>query len=37
LTKRRGARSRRSKKSEPWLALVQTACAHVLLNFAVFG
>ncbi len=37
LTKRRGLRTRWSKKSENWLALIQFACAHVLLNLAVFG
>ncbi len=37
LTKRRGLRTRWSKKSDNWLALVQFACAHVLLNLAVFG
>lgn len=37
LTKRRGLRTRWSKKSENWLALIQLACAHVLLNLAVFG
>jgi putative transposase len=37
LTKRRSLRTRWSKKSENWLALIQFACAHVLLNLAVFG
>jgi putative transposase len=37
LTKRRGLRTRWSKKSENWLAMIQFACAHVLLNVAVFG
>jgi putative transposase len=37
LTKRRGLRTRWSKKAENWLALIQLACAHVLLNLAVFG
>jgi putative transposase len=37
LIKRRGLRTRWSKKSENWLALVRFACAHVLLNLAVFG
>ena len=37
LIKRRGLRTRWSKKAENWLALVQFACAHVLLNLAVFG
>jgi len=26
-----------SKKAENWLALVELACAHILLNLAVFG
>jgi transposase len=37
LTKRRGLRTRWAKKAENWLALVQLACAHILLNLAVFG
>ena len=37
LTKRRSLRTRCSKKAENWLALIQLACAHVLLNLAVFG
>ena len=37
LTKRRGLRTRWAKKSENWLAMIQLACAHVLLNLAVFG
>jgi transposase len=37
LTKRRSLRTRWSKKAGNWLALVQLACAHVLLNLAVFG
>jgi putative transposase len=37
LTKRRSLRTRWSKKAENWLALVQLACAHILLNLAVFG
>jgi putative transposase len=37
LTKRRGLRTRWAKKSENWLALIQLACAHVLLKLAVFG
>jgi transposase len=36
LTKRRSLRTRWSKKAHNWLALIQ-ACAHVLLNLAVFG
>ena len=37
LTKRRSLRTRWSKKAENWLALIQLACAHVLLNLAVLG
>jgi putative transposase len=37
LTKRRSLRTRWSKKAENWLALIQLAFAHVLLNLAVFG
>ena len=37
LVKRRSLRTRWSKKAENWLALIQLACAHVLLNLAVFG
>lgn len=37
LTKRRSLRTRWSKKAGNWLALVQLACSHVLLNLAVFG
>jgi putative transposase len=37
LTKRRGLRTRWSKKSENWLAMIHFACADVLLNLAVFG
>jgi putative transposase len=37
LTKRRGLRTRWAKKSENWMAFVQLACAHILLNLAVFG
>ncbi len=37
LTKRCGLRTRWSKKAENWLALIQLACAHVLLNLAVLG
>lgn len=37
LTKRRSLRTRWSKKAANWLALVQLACAHILLNLAVFG
>jgi putative transposase len=37
LSKCRSLRTRWSKKAENWLALIQLACAHVLLNLAVFG
>ena len=37
LVKRRSLRTRWSKKAGNWLALVQFACAHILLNLAVFG
>lgn len=37
LTKRRSLRTRWAKKAGNWLALIQLACAHVLLNLAVFG
>jgi putative transposase len=37
LVKRRSLRTRWSKKAENWLALVQLACAHILLNLAVLG
>jgi putative transposase len=37
LAKRRSLRTRWSKKAENWLALIQLACAHILLNLAVFG
>lgn len=37
LTKRRSLRTRWAKKAANWLALVQLACAHILLNLAVFG
>jgi putative transposase len=37
LSKRRSLRTRWSKKAANWLALVQLACAHILLNLAVFG
>ena len=37
LTKRRSLRTRWSKKAENRLALIQLACAHILLNLAVFG
>lgn len=37
LNKRRSIRTRWSKKTGNWLALVQFACAHILLDMAVFG
>jgi putative transposase len=37
LCKRRGLRTRWAKKAANWLAFVQIACAHILLNMAVFG
>ena len=37
LVKRRSLRTRWSKKAENRLALIQLACAHILLNLAVFG
>jgi putative transposase len=37
LVKRRSLRTRWSKKAENWLALIQLACSHILLNLAVFG
>jgi putative transposase len=37
LMKRRSLRTRWSKKAANWLALVQLACASILLNMAVFG
>jgi putative transposase len=37
LVKRRSLRTRWAEKAENWLALVHLACAHILLNLAVFG
>jgi putative transposase len=37
LVKRRSLRTRWAKKAGNWLAFVQLACAHILLNLAVFG
>jgi hypothetical protein len=37
LSKGRGLRTRWARKAENWLALVELACAHILLNLAVFG
>ena len=37
LSKRRGLKIRWCKKVENWIALIQLACAHVLLEQAIFG
>lgn len=37
LAKRRSIRTRWCKKSANWLALLQFACAHILLNMAISG
>lgn len=37
LAKRRSLRTRWCKKPENWLALVQFACAHILMNLAIYG
>ena len=37
LTKRRGLRIRWCKKVDNWTALIQLACAHILLEQAVYG
>jgi len=37
LTKRRSLRIRWCKKRENWMALVQLACAHILLSLAIYG
>ena len=37
LVKRRSLRTRWANKAENWLALIQLACSHILLNPAVFG
>jgi transposase len=37
LTKRRSLRVRWCKKRENWIALIQFACAHILLTLAIFG
>jgi len=37
LAKRRSLRTRWAKKPQNWLALVQFACAHILMNMAIFG
>jgi transposase len=37
LTKRRSLRIRWCKKRENWMALVQFACAHILLSLTIYG
>lgn len=37
LAKRRSLRIRWCKKVDNWLALIQFACAHILLDMAIFG
>jgi putative transposase len=37
LAKRRSIRTRWCKKPENWLALIQFACAHILMDFAIYG
>jgi putative transposase len=37
LTKRRSLRVRWCKKAENWLAFVQFACAHILMDMAIYG
>jgi putative transposase len=37
LCKRRSLRIRWCKKPENWIALIQLACAHILLTLAIFG
>ena len=37
LTKRVSLRTRWCKKPENWIALVQFACAHILLSLAIYG
>jgi len=37
LTKRRSLRVRWCKKRENWMALIQFACAHILLSLAIYG
>jgi putative transposase len=37
LTKRRSLRVRWCKKADNWLGFIQLACAHVLLDMAVYG
>jgi hypothetical protein len=37
LAKRRSLRIRWCKKVDNWLALIQFACAHILLDMTIFG
>jgi len=37
LTKRRSIRTRWCKKAENWCALIQFACAHILMSLAIYG
>jgi len=37
LVKRRSIRTRWCKKPQNWMALAQFACAHILLNLAIYG
>lgn len=37
LAKRRSIRTRWAKKPDNWLAFIQFACAHILLDFAIYG
>ena len=37
LTKRRSLRTRWCKKSENWLAFIHFACAHILMDLAIYG
>jgi transposase len=37
LAKRRALRTRWPKKPDNWLALVQFACAHILMSLAIYG
>jgi putative transposase len=37
LSKRRSIRTRWSKISHNWLALIQFACAHILMDLAIYG
>jgi len=37
LVKRRSVRTRWCKKPQNWMALTQLACAHIMLNLAIYG